>query len=162
MPWRRIPQLVGIILLMVFVVYAWVARDSLAGVTRERTTVVTADGYVPFLPDSAAIAPDSVRIRIHVLNATRRAGLARRATHYLRDHGYDVVDYGSVAEVARGGEEATTTVIEVAPAFRVYSERIRRALRVGAIRDPVSPLAYADVVVRIGRDWNPPPEAFRP
>lgn len=164
MSWRRVIQLSGLVVSALFLAYAWFARDTLAGALGGAAgrAAVAADGYMPFVPDSAAVAPDSVRIRVHVLNATRRSGMARRAAQYLRDHGYDVVDYGSVTEVARGGDEAATTVIEVTPALRPYSERIRRALRVGAIRDPSSPSPYVDVTVRIGRDWNPPPEAFRP
>lgn len=167
MSWRRVVQLSGLAVSALFLAYAWFARDTLAGAIggaarANRQSAVAADGYVPFVPDSAALAPDSVRIRVHVLNATRRSGMARRATQYLRDHGYDVVDYGSVTEVARGGDEAATTLIEITPAFRPHSERIRRALGVGAIRDPSSPSPYVDVTVRIGRDWNPPPESFRP
>lgn len=167
MTWRRFIQWAGLAVSVLFLAYAWVARDTLAGVAAgavrsPRQSKSSADGYGAFQPDTSAVAPDSVRIRVQVLNATRRSGLARRATQYLRDHGYDVVDYGSVTEVARGGEEAATTVIEVTPAFRPYSERIRRALRVGAIRDPSTPSSDVDVTVRIGRDWNPPPESFRP
>src|SRR5688500_15629435 len=39
-------------------------------------------------------APAGVRIRVRVLNATRRRGLARRATFMLRDRGFDVVETG--------------------------------------------------------------------
>src|SRR5204862_8161214 len=43
-------------------------------------------------------APDSVRIRVQVLNATKIHGLARRATMLLRDRGFDVVETGNVNE----------------------------------------------------------------
>ena len=48
--------------------------------------------------DSLALAPPGVRVRVEVLNASRRRGLARRATMYLRDLGYDVVANGNAAE----------------------------------------------------------------
>ena len=40
-------------------------------------------------------APDGVRIRVQVLNATKTRGLARRATMLLRDRGFDVVEMGT-------------------------------------------------------------------
>src|SRR5205814_750511 len=48
-------------------------------------------------PDDAR-APQDVRIRVEVLNATQTRGLARRATFYLRDRGFDVVGSGNVVE----------------------------------------------------------------
>ncbi|HWE41360.1 MAG TPA: LytR C-terminal domain-containing protein, partial [Gemmatimonadaceae bacterium] len=44
-----------------------------------------------------ARAPEGVRIKVQVLNATRTRGLARRATMHLRDRGFDVVDIGTDA-----------------------------------------------------------------
>src|SRR5207302_1982930 len=38
---------------------------------------------------AAVRAPDTVRVRVQVLNATKTRGLARRATMLLRDRGFD-------------------------------------------------------------------------
>ena len=43
-------------------------------------------------------APDGVRIKVEVLNATKSHGLARRASTYLRDRGFDVVLIGTTRE----------------------------------------------------------------
>jgi hypothetical protein len=52
---------------------------------------------VTYAPDDAR-APEGTRIKVEVLNATRTKGLARRATLYLRDLGFDVVGSGNVTE----------------------------------------------------------------
>src|ERR1044071_6269485 len=53
-------------------------------------------------------APDSVRVRVQVLNATNVSGLARRATMVLRDHGFDVVESGNTK-----GPLDTTLVLDL-------------------------------------------------
>src|SRR6478672_9794214 len=40
-------------------------------------------------------APEGVRIRVEVLNATKTRGLGRRAMMFLRDRGFDVVELGT-------------------------------------------------------------------
>src|SRR3954465_12746395 len=52
-----------------------------------------ADIYVP----DAARAPAGVRIKVEVLNGTKTRGLARRATLFLRDRGFDVGGSGADA-----------------------------------------------------------------
>ena len=44
--------------------------------------------------------PKGARIRVEVRNDSRVTGLARRATFFLRDQGFDVVDYGTGAPAA--------------------------------------------------------------
>jgi hypothetical protein len=106
--------------------------------------------------DSAALAPEGVRVRVRVLNATDRTGLARRATQRLRDHGYDVVEY------TNRPAKATATQVETSPGMRDVGERLVRALGAGSVTEAAAPLPYADVLVVLGSDWQPPPQPLRP
>ena len=54
-----------------------------------------------------AKAPPNTRIKVEVLNATTTKGLARRATLFLRDRGFDVVAIGTARE-----QRETTLVID--------------------------------------------------
>ena len=46
-------------------------------------------------PTSPLTGRPTERVRVEVLNASGRPGLAREATRVLRDHGYDVVFFGN-------------------------------------------------------------------
>ncbi|HMS01527.1 MAG TPA: LytR C-terminal domain-containing protein [Gemmatimonadaceae bacterium] len=105
--------------------------------------------------DSAARAPDGTRVRVEVLNAGGVAGLARRATLFLRDAGYDVVSYGTSPDTASG------TTIRVTATSRGLGERVQRALGTGRVEE-IEELRYVDVVVLLGRDWTSPAEPLRP
>lgn len=107
--------------------------------------------------DTAALAPAGVRVRVQVLNAGGVSGLGRRATLWLRELGYDVVDYNTTRDTS------AVTRVQVSPATRAWGERIVRALGgVGRVEDAPQPLRYVDVVVLLGRDWTPPAEPLRP
>ena len=85
---------------------------------------------VPVAPPSPRIrAPDGVRIRVQVLNATKIHGLARRATLLLRDRGFDVVETGNVND-----SRDTTIVLDLSNNSRgivlVTAMRVLRFLRV--------------------------------
>ena len=54
----------------------------------------------PLIPISQVRAPDGVRIRVQILNATKTRGLARRATMLLRDRGFDVVETGTLTQTS--------------------------------------------------------------
>src|SRR6185503_7191863 len=68
------------VLVVVLVVGEVVSRLSHRGI-RERAVKASRD----------QMAPDGVRVRVQVINATNIRGLARRATQVLRDRGFDVV-----------------------------------------------------------------------
>jgi len=58
--------------------------------------------------DTMRLVPDSVRIKVEVLNASGQRGLARRVTQYLRDRGFDVVSVGNAPEEYDSSRCATT------------------------------------------------------
>lgn len=109
------------------------------------------------LADTSAHAPSGVRVTVRVINATNIKGLAKRATTWLRDFGYDVVDFDSAPKQAR-----TESLIEVHTGHDDWGERVRRALGTGRVTARPDTLRYVDLTVFVGSDWQAPPESFRP
>lgn len=103
-----------------------------------------------------ARAPEGVRIKVQVLNATKTRGLARRATMHLRDRGFDVVDIGtdpnardSVLVLDRSGHPE-------------WAKLVARALGGGQVLSRPDTSRYLDVTVLLGGSWRPPAEPFYP
>lgn len=106
--------------------------------------------------DDSSRAPDAVRVRVEVLNASRVRGLARRATMELRDRGFDVVAIGNASELRdstlvlyRGGDEE-------------WARRVARAVGEATVELRPDSSRYVDVSVLLGATWRPPPGPFRP
>ena len=124
--------------------YAWRAYG--------RNAVVVA---APPAISPTAVAPRGVRIKVEVLNATSTKGLARRATTYLRDRGFDVVEVGTSRQ-----QRATTLVLN-------RTHHTDWALLVAAafgaeLQEKPDSLHFIDVTVLVGADWRPPPLPFYP
>ncbi len=102
-----------------------------------------------------ARAPENVRIKVEVLNATQTRGLARRATLYLRDRGFDVVGSGNVSE------QRTTSIVYDRSSHPEWAKLVARAMNAPVVSRPDSS-RYLDVTVLIGGDWRPPPLPFHP
>ena len=109
------------------------------------------DNYAP----ADARAPEGTRIKVEVLNGTRTKGLARRATQYLRDRGFDVVGSGTNIE------PRATTVVYNRSSHPEWARLVARALNATAVNQPDSS-RYLDVTVILGADWRPPPLPFHP
>lgn len=107
------------------------------------------------IDSSVGRAPAGVRIKVEVLNATGNRGLARRATLYLRDRGFDVVSMGN-----SGRTQEFTAVLDRS-GHPEWSRLIAAALRARVIERPDTS-RYLDATVLIGSDWAPPAEAFYP
>ena len=103
----------------------------------------------------SAHAPGDERIRVRVLNATRTHGLARRATRFLRDRGFDVVESGTATET-----RDSTVVIDHSHHAN-WAELVAKAMGARVISRPDSS-RYLDVTVLIGASWRPPTEPFHP
>lgn len=100
-------------------------------------------------------APAGVRIKVEVLNGTRNRGVARRATLYLRDRGFDVVSMGN------SGRAQDYTAVLDRSGHPEWARLIAAALRARVIERPDTS-RYLDATVLIGGDWTPPAEAFYP
>jgi hypothetical protein len=81
-------------------------------------------------PGVVAAAPEE-HIRVEVINTTKVHGLARRATQYLRDRGFDVVASGT------SHDQRDSTLILDRTNHPVWAGRVARAMT-GA-RGPLSP-----------------------
>lgn len=102
-------------------------------------------------PGGAAAVPEGHRVLVEVLNGSGRRGLARAATRVLRQAGFDVVYFGTVAQtgarthaLARRGDSAAAA-------------RVARALGASVVRVATDTLLRLDVTVILGDDYRPPP-----
>jgi hypothetical protein len=106
----------------------------------------------------ARMVPDSVRIKVEVVNATSTRRLATLATAWLRDQGFDVVSIGTASEKER---RDSTLVLDRSghPEWAAMAARAMGGARVEARPDSSR---YLDVTVLVGRLWRPPPQALYP
>lgn len=88
------------------------------------------------------------RVVVEVLNTTGVLGLARAATHRLRDGGLDVVAFGSDTGAAL---DSTQVLVRRGPPRA--GERVLDVLGVGSVRVLPGPDRLVDVTVRLGRDF---------
>jgi len=96
------------------------------------------------------------RVRVEVLNATKTHGLARRATQYLRDRGFDVVASGTAHD------QRDTTLILDRTNHPVWAGRVARALNGARVQLAPDTSRYVDITVLLGATWRPPAEPFYP
>ena len=107
-----------------------------------------------YVPDNAR-APDGVRVKVEVMNGTKTKGLARRATLFLRDRGFDVVGSGTNAE------PRATTVVFDRSGHPDWAARVGRAMSAPVVTQRDSS-RYLDVTVILGNDWHAPALPFYP
>lgn len=100
--------------------------------------------------------PDSVRIRVEVINTTTQRGLGRRAMFFLRDQGFDVVRYAS------GSAPRDSSQVIDRSGHREWADLVAKALGVSRVTVDVDSARYLDVSVLLGRDWRPPAKPFYP
>jgi uncharacterized membrane protein len=110
----------------------------------------------PPLTDTLARAPRGVRVKVQVVNATRVRGLARRATHALRDRGFDVV------EVSTTAEQRDSTLVLDRSGHPDWAGRAARAMGGARVDARPDTSRYLDLTVLVGRTWRPPAEALDP
>ncbi len=103
----------------------------------------------------AAKAPQGVRIKVEVLNATTTKGLARKATTYLRDRGFDVVLIGT------SKDQRDKTLVLDRSRHPAWAALVASAFGATVQEKPDS-LRYLDLTVLVGADWHPPPLPFYP
>jgi hypothetical protein len=107
-----------------------------------------------YVPDNAR-APDGVRVKVEVMNGTKTKGLARRATLFLRDRGFDVVGSGTNVE------QRATTVVFDRSGHPDWAARVGRAMSAPVVTQRDSS-RYLDVTVILGANWRPPAQPFHP
>jgi hypothetical protein len=102
------------------------------------------------------VVPDSVRIKVEVLNATDTRGLARRAMFSLRDAGFDVVSFGNTAE------RADTSIVRDRSGHAEWAAVAARVLGVARVEQKPDSSHFLDLTILVGRSWAPPRGPFRP
>lgn len=141
------------------VLVALVLLGALIGgaVVATRKAAPRSDGVVVALGRSDARAPAGARVRVEVLNASRVVGLARRATLFLRDRGFDVVESGNAA-----GARRDTTLVLDRSGHQAWAASVARAMG-GAITASRPDTSHdVDVTVLLGAAWRPPAQPFYP
>ncbi|HEX8694887.1 MAG TPA: LytR C-terminal domain-containing protein [Longimicrobium sp.] len=101
-------------------------------------------------PSVSAPAPVG-RVRVEVLNASGRPGLAREATRILRDRGFDVVSFGN----ARGFGPDTSQVLDRVGRMDA-ARQVADALAIRRVLARPDSNLYLDATVVLGRDWRQP------
>jgi len=119
----------------------------------ERARLAASDAQVD-APVNAK-APPGTRIKVEVLNATTTKGLARRATLFLRDRGFDVVAIGTARE-----QREASLVIDRSK-HPAWAQLIANAMGATVTSRPDSS-RYVDATVLVGSSWRPPAEPFYP
>ncbi len=90
------------------------------------------------------------RVRVEVLNAGGREGMARLATDHLRDRGFDVVYFGNAEDFG----QASTMVLDRS-AKPQAADAVGRALGTDWVESRPDANLYLDVTVLLGSEWVP-------
>lgn len=99
----------------------------------------------------------SKRVRVEVLNAAGRAGLAREATRRLRARGFDVVYFGNAEEFGRDSSVVLDRVGDLRTARSVAG-----ALGIRSVASEPDSSRLLDVTVILGLDWPPSERSTAP
>jgi hypothetical protein len=145
---RRWHLLVGILVLVVVAAAALLFQQR-----RAQATGAKAAGL---LRAPEVRAPEGVRIRVQVLNATKTRGLARRATMLLRDRGFDVVENGTLPQ-----QRDTTLVLDLS-GHPEWANRLAQIFAPAKVTVRADSSRYLDITVVIGTTWRPPSQPFYP
>ncbi len=94
--------------------------------------------------------PTGRRVRVEVLNAAGRAGIARAATRRLRQRGFDVVYFGNADEFGKDSSVVLDRVGDPEAARDVAD-----ALGIGRSRSEPDGGLLLEVTVVLGTDWTP-------
>lgn len=100
------------------------------------------------------VGGEPLPVRVEVLNGAGQAGLARTATHALRNGGFDVVFFGNAGRF----DHRRSFVID-----RTGDERRARAvaaaLGIDSMATSIDSTLMLEVTVVLGSDWPPAPPA---
>ena len=122
---------------------------------RSASGPVTALPADPSVAPADARAPAGVRIKVEVLNTTTTKGLARRATLFLRDRGFDVVGTGTTRP------PRDSTLVLDRSGHPEWARLVAKALNARMESRPDSS-RFLDVTVLLGGNWRPLPLPFYP
>ena len=107
-----------------------------------------------FSPAGDTQSGREARITVDVRNAGGVDGMARAATDYLREAGFDVVGIGN----ARSFDQETSVVIDRV-GNRGTAARVAEVLGIDSVASEPDPNLFVDVTVRLGAAWSIPQES---
>lgn len=116
---------------------------------------ITAADRAPSPDPIDARAPSGLRIKVEVLNATATKGLARRATFFLRDRGFDVVGMGTLRPAR------DSTLVLDRSGHPDWARLVANAMNARMESRPDSS-RFLDVTVLLGGNWRPSALPFYP
>ncbi|MGH7506687.1 MAG: LytR C-terminal domain-containing protein [Longimicrobiales bacterium] len=140
-----------LLLLALLLVAAFLASfvlGVLGGRPRDGVPLVATDAAT----DTALTEPVA-RVRVEVLNATRRSGLARHATDVLREAGFDVVYFGNAPD----GTPADSSVVIDRVGDSAPAAAVAAALSITRTRSDPDPTLLLEATVILGTDWPTQP-----
>jgi len=118
---------------------------------RSRAALPAAAADSPAVTTAAADAVPAGRVRVQVLNASGRPGLAREATRVLRDRGFDVKEFGN----GQGFPPDTSIVLDRVGRIEV-ARQVADAVGIRRVATRPDSNLYLDATVVLGRDWSEP------
>jgi hypothetical protein len=118
------------------------ARDRVARLSIDRDTML--------------LVPDSVRIKVELLNASGERGMARRAMQYFRERGFDVVGVGNASE------RVDSSVVLDRSGHPEWARLAARAAGVARIEARPDTSRYLDLTILLGTRFRPPPQVLYP
>ena len=134
------------VILLIVVLGAWLQfRSSTTGAGRSAREL--------FTPEERA--PEGVRIRVEILNATATPRLALTATRLLRDRGFDVVSIGN-------SPRRDSTLVLDRTSHPEWARLVASVLGRGTTEVRADTSRYVDITVLLGADWTPPAKALYP
>jgi hypothetical protein len=113
-------------------------------------------GGTPGAPRIQRVVPESLRIKVEVLNASGITGQARRATAVLRSMGFDVVASGNA------DTRVDSTTVLVRSGRDDWGALAAEGLQARRVTSRPDNSRYLDLTILLGPDWRPPPQAFYP
>jgi hypothetical protein len=91
------------------------------------------------------------RLQVEVLNASGVSGIAREATGFLRDQGFDVVYYGNA-----GTYDQDPSVVIDRVGDPGAAQRVAGALGISGIRSEPDSTLLVHITVLLGPEWRAP------
>ncbi len=125
---------------------------------RHAVTSTNADSSAKKAVRPARVVPESVRIKVEVINATDTRGLGRLATAWLRDQGFDVVATGTAPEA----ERRDSTLVLIRSGHADWAALAATAMGGARVESRPDSLRYLDLTVLVGRSWRAPPQTLYP
>ena len=106
--------------------------------------------------DTMAVVPAGVRVKVEVLNASGERGLARRAMHYLRERGFDVVSLGTASATL------DSSVVYDRSARPEWAALAARAIGRARVETRADSSRYLDLTIVLGTTFRPPAQILYP